>query len=60
LEAERWYSITKKEILRAGGEQLLFDYNGSYIKALVKLYPELTLKEAIFMKSKKGRKSLAS
>jgi len=58
LDAEMWYSVTAKEILRAGGDKLLFEYNGSYIKALVKLFPELCLKKENFLKFKKKRKKL--
>jgi len=41
LDAEKWYSIGLNEIRRAGGRSLLSYYKGSYIKALMKLYPEL-------------------
>jgi len=51
LDAEKWYSVTKKEIITAGGGRLLLNYNGSYIKALVKLFPELKLQKENF----KGR-----
>jgi len=60
LDADKWYSVTKKEILRAGGNGLLAYYNGSHIKALVKLYPEVIWKKGNFLKSKKGWKSLTN
>jgi len=56
LDAEKWYSVTCKEIVRAGGKGLLHYYNGSHIKALVKLYPELMLKKRNFLMSKMGWK----
>jgi len=56
LDAEKWYSVTSGDIKRAGGGGLLHYYTGSYIKALVKLYPELVLKKGNFLKDKKGRK----
>jgi len=59
-DAENWYSVTYKEIISAGGSTLLGYYNGSHIKALVKLYPELKLKKGNFLNSKKGWKSLGN
>jgi len=57
LDAQNWYSITKREIIPAGGSGLLSYYKGSHIKALIKLYPELKLKRANFLMSKKGWKA---
>jgi len=56
LEAENWYSVTLKEIMKAGGRGLLNIYNGSHIKALMQLYPELTLEKRNFWKSESGWK----
>jgi len=56
LDAEKWYSVTRNDIRRAGGTFLLHQhYNGSHIKALMKLYPELMLKRGYFLKFKKKR-----
>jgi len=41
MDAENWHYVTHDEIVRAGGSSLVGYYNGSLIKALVKLYPEL-------------------
>jgi len=60
LDAENWYSVTCNEVVRAGGWGLLRYYNGSHIKALVTLYPELTLKKENFFRSKKGWKALGN
>jgi len=57
LDSEKWYSITKKEILSAGGRGILKYHKGSHIRALVKLYPELRLKKKFFHHSKEGWKS---
>jgi len=57
LDAEKWYSVTYNEIIRFGGKGLLDYYNGSHIKALMKLYPELVLKKENFFKSNKGWKA---
>jgi len=59
LDAENWYSVTHKEIIRAGGGGVLNYYHGSHVKALVKLYPELMLKRENFWKSRKGWKAPA-
>jgi len=56
LDTENWYSITNREIKIAGGRSLLDYYNGSHIKALMKLYPELLLKQGKFFQSTKGWK----
>jgi len=58
LDAENWYSVAYKEIVKAGGQRLLEYYNGSHIKALVKLYPELNLKKGNFFQSKEGWKAI--
>jgi len=50
LDTEKWYSVTKKEIIRAGGSGLLKYYNGSNIEAMVKLYPELIWKKGNFFR----------
>jgi len=52
LDAQKWYSITHGDIMRAGGSGLLYYYNRSHIEALVKLYPELMLKRENFLKFK--------
>jgi len=49
LDAEKWYSVSHTEILKAGGESLIAYYNRSHIKALMVLYPELMLKEESFL-----------
>jgi len=51
LEAEKWYSVSRNELKRSGGGGLLQRYQGSHIKALAKLYPELVLKKENFLKS---------
>jgi len=56
LNAEKWHSIQKKEILKAGGNAVLKSNNGSHIKALIKLYPELRLKKKNFLQSVEGWK----
>jgi len=60
LDAQSWYSVTREDIIRAGGWGLLKYYEGSYIKALVKLYPELMLEKGNFFRSEKGWKALAN
>jgi len=57
LDTEKWYSVTYKEIRRAGGRALLKYYNGSHIKAMVKLYPELTLEKGNFFRSERAWKA---
>jgi len=57
LDTEKWYSVTNKDIIRAGGGKVLLNYEGSHIKALVKLYPELMLKKGNFLQSEKGWKA---
>jgi len=54
LDAEKWYSVTHDQIVTAGGSSLLGYYNRSHIEALVKLYPELTLKHGNFLKFSRG------
>jgi len=44
-DAEKWSSFNRDEIRKAGGSGLLKYNNGSHIKALMKLYPELILKK---------------
>jgi len=56
FDAEKWYSVSRREIIAAGGISVLQYYDGSHIKALVKLYPELALKKGNFLTSKQGRK----
>jgi len=48
LDAEKWYLTKQKEVLKAGGQRVLSIYNGSHIQALIKLYPELNLKQERF------------
>jgi len=56
LDAEKWYSVNESKIRKAGGGGLLWQYNGSHIKALIELYPEIILKERDFLRSKWGWK----
>jgi len=56
LDVENWYSITLRDIIRAGGSGLLNYYKGSHIEALVKLYPELTFNKGNFSTCKVGWK----
>jgi len=55
LETEKWYSVSRSEIIRAGGRGLLYHYKGSHFRALADLYPELTLKKEIFLSTKKWK-----
>jgi len=58
LDAENWYSVSRAEILSAGGAGMLRNYyRGSHIKALVRLYPELVLKKKKSLRSREGWKS---
>jgi len=41
LDAENWYSVTKKDIQRAGGGRILRRYGDSLMIALTNIYPEL-------------------
>jgi len=52
LDAENWYFVTHNAITKAGGRGILKYYNGSHIKALMKLYPELKLNKESFYLSK--------
>jgi len=52
---KKWYSITRGEILSAGGGKILKRYKGSHITALAKVYPELTWEAHKFFLSKEGR-----
>jgi len=45
LDAKNWHSVSRNEIRRAGGTQLLKLYKGSLIKTLLRVYPELNLKQ---------------
>jgi len=56
LDAEKWYSITRKEITSAGGRGALSYYEDSHIKALVELYPELNLKKDNFLPFREGHR----
>jgi len=59
MDPENWYSVTRNDIQRAGGSSLLNNYfNGSHVKALVKLYPELMLKMENFLNLRKKRSGL--
>jgi len=49
LDAENWYSVPLKEVVRAGARALLGRYNGSHIEALTEIYHELILKEENFV-----------
>jgi len=60
LDAEKWYSVTHNEIIRAGGGKLLLSYNGSHIRSLMQVYPELMLKKGNFVMSKIGWKAPAN
>jgi len=40
LDLERWCSVTRKEVLGARGNKLLYDK--SYVRALRELHPQLT------------------
>jgi len=57
LDAEKWYSVTNKEIMRAGGAAVLHYHKRSHFKALAELYPELMLKKGNFFKSQEGWKA---
>jgi len=48
LDAEKWYSIFKKDIINAGGRGILLYYKGSHVRALTQLYPELKLQKQKF------------
>jgi len=48
LDAEKWYSIKQAEIRRACGDGILYYYKRSHIKALIALYPELSLRKEKF------------
>jgi len=50
LDAQKWYSITQKEILSAGGFGILYHFQGSYTAALMEVYPELMLKKENFFR----------
>jgi len=49
LETEKWYLITRKDVIHAGGITVVNYYKGSYISALVNLFPELKLKKEKFL-----------
>jgi len=52
LDAEKWYITTLRDITSAGGRGVLKYYEGSHVKALIKLYPELMLKHEHFFQSR--------
>jgi len=58
LDAERWYSITKKEVINAGGGGVLEYYDGSHIKALIDVYPELVHRKPTMTSTLAWRASL--
>jgi len=49
LDSEKWYSISLREVKKAGGAGLLRYYKGSHITALLDLYPELMLQRKEFL-----------
>jgi hypothetical protein len=65
LDANRWYSVSRKEISRAvcwtpktvcyfnftikGGDRILKRFKGLHVDALIKLYPELKLQKKYFL-----------
>jgi len=51
LDSEKWYFISKKEVKSAGGLGILEYYNGSHIRAITQLYPELMLQGEKFLNS---------
>jgi len=57
LDSQKWYAISKKDLIKAGGSGILnVYYKGSYIKALTKVYPELSLQKKNFLGSKREGK----
>jgi len=52
LESEKWYSILRKDVIKAGGKHVLSIYNGSLSKALISLYPELNFQMEKFSSHK--------
>jgi len=51
LNPSHWYSITKKEVeSRKGGKKVIVMHNGSYINALVDVFPEITFDKGMFYK----------
>jgi len=46
-------TLSCNDVKRAGGSGLLSYYNGSHIKALVRLYPKLMLKTGNFLQFNK-------
>jgi len=56
LDAKNWRSITRNEILRFGGGGLLKRYNGSHIRALKELYPQVMLYKRNVLRSNNRRK----
>lgn len=48
LDAKSWYSITIRQIIQAGGNEILKHNEGSLINALIRNYPELSLNRKFF------------
>jgi len=56
LDSGKWYSVTRRDILKAGGRGVLPYYEDSHITALAEVYPELKLKRDCFFGSKSKHK----
>jgi len=55
LDTEKWYSIRRKDFADAGGESLLQNYfKGSFIEALIQVYPQLNFQKDQFVNWRRG------
>jgi len=52
LDAEKWRSITRKDIKDAGGFGILSHHNNSHYEALMNLYPEINFNAHTPLKEK--------
>jgi len=57
LDAQKWYTITHRDVISAGGSGVLNYHKSSHISALVELYPELKLQKEKFPNYKQREKS---
>jgi hypothetical protein len=51
LEAEHWGTVTRQDVISAGGRSALYYYRNSHITALISLYPETGLHKGIFVRN---------
>lgn len=56
-DAKKWYSVDHDDIIKKRGGRQVIKHYGSYVSAIMAVYPELGLEKESFESSQKGTSS---